>query len=576
MSSQNLAWMLASVLAALATASTAAAQAPAATASSPAPPAAERRPASTTFLGDTGLWYVPSAEILPDRKWSVSASRVNFDDEQGFTDVSNWPVTFAYGLRDRVELFGSFVIVNRIDRDVRPLFLATASGTALGANQQAGGFVVQNPLVRAAWSGNNVGDLWLGGKIKLLSDWSEHPSAIAVRLMVKAPTGDTGSGASTGKTDIAFDAIVSKDVNARIELSGYAGFIVRGEPDEVEETNGFRWGLGAAFPSRKSLRFTAEIDGEAYTKSALNTKALLLGEDGSFSPSTFAYEVRSPVNVNLGVTWQHRNGFFAGAGWTWRANMRARDEFLPQFTNGAGDRMDIVGRIGYHPGVKVYVPPPPIGGPPPPPALPGNRPPAVRARCEPCSVFAGTAATVTADAQDPDGDPLTYAWSAPAGSLTSAAARQTPWTAPDMEGPVPVSVRVSDGRGGSASDVITIQVVPAAVKVVVFEDVHFDFDRYSLRPEATRALDEAIRSLQENPRQRLEIEGHTCNIGTAEYNLALGERRAMAVREYLSSRGIGADRLRTVSYGEERPKFENAREETRRLNRRAALVVRVQ
>jgi OmpA-OmpF porin, OOP family len=48
------------------------------------------------------------------------------------------------------------------------------------------------------------------------------------------------------------------------------------------------------------------------------------------------------------------------------------------------------------------------------------------------------------------------------------------------------------------------------------------------------------------------------------------------VREYLAGRGIGADRLRTVSYGEERPKHDNAREETRRLNRRAALIVRVQ
>ena len=110
----------------------------------------------------------------------------------------------------------------------------------------------------------------------------------------------------------------------------------------------------------------------------------------------------------------------------------------------------------------------------------------------------------------------------------------------------------------------------------MFEDVHFDFDRYSLRPEATRALDEAIATLQaESGRCGIEIEGHTCNIGTAEYNLALGERRAKAVRDYLSSRGIGADRLRTVSYGEERPKHDNAREETRRLNRRAALVVRV-
>src|SRR5437899_8691912 len=67
----------------------------------PPPPAADVRPAATTFFGDTGLWYVPSGEILPARKWSISAYRLNFDDNQGFSDVSNWPVTFAFGVRDR-------------------------------------------------------------------------------------------------------------------------------------------------------------------------------------------------------------------------------------------------------------------------------------------------------------------------------------------------------------------------------------------------------------------------------------------------------------------------------------------
>ena len=143
-------------------------------------------------------------------------------------------------------------------------------------------------------------------------------------------------------------------------------------------------------------------------------------------------------------------------------------------------------------------------------------------------------------------------------------------------GPVQATCAVSDGKGGTASASVTIQVVQPVRKQITFEDVHFDFDRYSLRPEATRALDEAIKVLQENPDTRIEIEGHTCNIGTAEYNLSLGERRAAAVREYLAGRGIGANRLTTVSYGEERPKHDNAREETRRLNRRAALTVRIQ
>ena len=92
-------------------------------------------------------------------------------------------------------------------------------------------------------------------------------------------------------------------------------------------------------------------------------------------------------------------------------------------------------------------------------------------------------------------------------------------------------------------------------------------------PERLQQLDEAIAAMRENATLRVEIEGHTCNIGTAEYNLALGDRRANAVKDYLVSRGVTADRLNTVSYGEERPKYDNSREETRRLNRRAALVV---
>src|SRR5436189_2191923 len=193
----------------------------------PAPKATDVRPATTTLMGDTGLWNVPTAEILPARKWSASGYRVNFDDNQGFSDVSNWPVTFGYGLGDRAELFGSFVVVNRIDRDVRPLFLASASAPALGANPQVGGFVPQNPLAREAWSGNQVGDFWVGAKVNLWSEWRQKPAAFAIRGMVKVPTGDKDSGASTGKADVAVDGILSSEMNGRVEIAGYGGFLGR-------------------------------------------------------------------------------------------------------------------------------------------------------------------------------------------------------------------------------------------------------------------------------------------------------------------------------------------------------------
>src|SRR4051794_15587053 len=414
-------------LLALGLAAPAAAQTPSQPQAAPAKPAAsststDTRPATTTFQGDTGLWNVPTGEVLPDRKWSVSAYRVNFDDNQGFSDVSNWPVTFGIGLKDRAEIFGSFVVVNRIDRDIRPLFLTV--------QPEAGGAVPQNPLASKAWSGSNVGDFWVGAKWNLMSERQQKAAAAALRFMAKLPTGDTDSGASTGKMDLAIDAVVSKDINQRVEFAGYAGFIFRTEPEEIETTNGFRWGLGAGFPSRKSLRFTAELSGEAYSKSTLKTKTQLLAEDGSFLPSGFSFDVKSPVQIDLGLTWQHRNGFFAGGGWTWRPSVNSRDTYLSQYANGAGDRMDVVGRIGYHPGVRVFVPPPPPPAPPAPPAAAANRPPTVRAQCDPCTVYVGKTSTVTATAQDPDGDTLAYQWSAPAGSLTNATAARTPWTAP--------------------------------------------------------------------------------------------------------------------------------------------------
>jgi outer membrane protein OmpA-like peptidoglycan-associated protein len=275
----------------------------------------------------------------------------------------------------------------------------------------------------------------------------------------------------------------------------------------------------------------------------------------------------------VGLTWQGNNGAFVGVGLNWRIKLDGRSTF-GNFEDETGDSLGFQLRVGYHPGVRVYVPPPPPQ--PPPPVKPENRPPTVRARCEPCTVEIGRTATVMADASDPDGDTLSYLWSTPAGSLANRSDRQTPWTAPMQEGPVPVTITVNDGKGGTATDAVTIQVIRPAVKEFVFEDVHFDFDRYSLRPEATRALDEAITAMQADASLRIQVEGHTCNIGTAEYNLALGDRRANSVRDYLTSRGIAANRLTTVSYGEERPKHDNAREETRRLNRRAALVVSLQ
>ena len=105
------------------------------------------------------------------------------------------------------------------------------------------------------------------------------------------------------------------------------------------------------------------------------------------------------------------------------------------------------------------------------------------------------------------------------------------------------------------------------------KDVYFEFDRFALRPEARETLQGNAKWLKSNPGQRAEIEGHADERGTNEYNLALGARRAQAVKDYLATLGIAADRLSTISYGEELPVCKTNSEACWQRNRRAHLVI---
>lgn len=87
----------------------------------------------------------------------------------------------------------------------------------------------------------------------------------------------------------------------------------------------------------------------------------------------------------------------------------------------------------------------------------------------------------------------------------------------------------------------------------VGDRVFFDFDKSSLKPEAQTVLQRQAAWLKSNPSVRVTIEGHCDERGTREYNLALGERRANAVKDYLTALGIDRSRVKTISYGKERP-----------------------
>ncbi|MFI5178701.1 MAG: hypothetical protein ACHQO8_09060, partial [Vicinamibacterales bacterium] len=362
------------------------------------------RPATTTFFGDTGLWNVPTAEVLAKGTWSASAYRRGTNWVQGYTNVADFAGTFAFGVGDRAEVFGSFLVDTRIDRDIRPIFV----------NDPAfGGFVDRYPKVNQYWTGDNVGDFYLGAKFNIWSESRQNPAAIALRGIIKLPTGKADAGVSTGKTDFSVDAIVSKEASKFLDVSGFGGYEFRGSPDGFTIPGGaFRWGTGVAFPSRNVLRVVGELNGVVPSSSTATTTALV-GADSSRSPLTSNTE--NITRATLGLTFQAKSGFFAGAGVTWNMPTLARNASFTDEPSVMGDYYDMQFRIGWHPGVKVYVPPPPAPAPAPAPA-PVAAPIhnlSVKAACDPCTVEVGQTSTVTATVQDSIGCAVTSRWTSP-------------------------------------------------------------------------------------------------------------------------------------------------------------------
>ena len=108
-----------------------------------------------------------------------------------------------------------------------------------------------------------------------------------------------------------------------------------------------------------------------------------------------------------------------------------------------------------------------------------------------------------------------------------------------------------------------------AVRAMLATMVHFDYDKSNIRPGDASTLDQKVSILQANPDARIRIAGHCDERGSDEYNLALGNRRATASKQYLVSHGIEAGRIETISYGEERPLDPGHSEDAWAKNRRA-------
>lgn len=135
-----------------------------------------------------------------------------------------------------------------------------------------------------------------------------------------------------------------------------------------------------------------------------------------------------------------------------------------------------------------------------------------------------------------------------------------------------------DNQGGVSSTEMTDQEQQAAAekaKQAALRDVttfYFDFDTSEIKPEAREVLVAHARYLADHPNQNVRLEGHSDERGTKEYNLALGERRANAVKQFLIVNGASRGQIETVSYGEEKPAVMGSNESAWAQNRRVELI----
>jgi len=218
---------------------------------------------------------------------------------------------------------------------------------------------------------------------------------------------------------------------------------------------------------------------------------------------------------------------------------------------------------------------PPAAPPPPPAPAPVAAKPTVTFSAAPTSINKGDSAKLswtTTDATNVSISPEVGAVT-PQGSTTVTPADSTTYTI------------TASGSGGSADATARITVnapppPPPAAKGPSFEDLfmqevrdaYFDLDKAEIRPDAREALQKTANFLKGYPQAHVTIEGHCDERGSTEYNLALGDRRANAVKAYLVNLGIPAANLNTVSYGKEKPFCTDSNETCWQQNRRGHFI----
>jgi outer membrane protein OmpA-like peptidoglycan-associated protein len=494
----------------------------------------EARPLTPSYDGSTGLFHMSSAFSLPKGKFSFQLFRDNLDRDPKNIDASIHGLSLGYGAGRGLEIFGNIGLQNRNNVDSLS-HLGFANDYPFAGNQ----------TTSPGWQ-TGFGDIKLGVKYQFLRGWSggATPGGLAARGYVKLPTADDEKGLGTGKASFGADLIASFSLGNVVGVHGSLGYQFNSDPDSVDIGNAFKWAIGANLPCCRVFQVQAELMGTNYG-------------DSDFSDAS------NPLDLVVGPVFWIKTGWFIRPAISWNLNFDDRGDNSSS-SSWTGRQIS----IGYHPGEtcrEVYVPPPP----PPPPS---NRPPTVACATDRSSVIPGETVRCRATASDPDGDPLTYEWSASAGKVTGTGAEVTFDSAGVAPSTVTVTVKVSDGRGGTASATCTIRVdEPRKPETITCTSGGFPRNLSRLNNVDKACLDDVATRLRQDPKARVVIVGHADS--KERYPEVIGRTRAEAVKNYLvKDRGIEESRITAKSAGATRPLDTGTSAAARAKNRRVELI----
>ncbi len=336
---------------------------------------------------------------------------------------------------------------------------------------------------------------------------------------------DESKMVTTSKAKYGLDLLFSQKLSKSLTFSANAGYQLNQSPTGIDLGNTLKYSAGIGTKLTKSLDLVAQLSGKKYSGSDLPQE--------------------NPLDVIIGVKYQNEYGLGLAVGYK---------KNLAFDTKGLGDSHGAMGSVSYIIGKT----------PPPPPCfkietvkLDGDN-----------EAKVGEARTYTVT-YSPENvtKPVAYKWSTSEnGVIESGQGAPTisiKWNSENRSSWVNVTV-------SNSCSSVEAKVLVSVTKVILppKEEYFFSIDSSELSESVSLDLNTAVVYLKYHPEAKIEIQGHTCSIATVSYNMGLGEERAQTIKKYLVDNGISPDRIKTISYGEEKPAYDNTKEIARKKNRR--------